>query len=412
MNILYVIHQFYPEFHSGTENFLLNLALTLQKAGHLPHVVTYGVAKEDAWKRRGSLLVKEYGYSNLPVVALQHKISPIDLNTSCHNMQIYQFALKYLKKQKRCDLVHIAHAKRLSPFAEAALCLKIPYALTLTDFWLICPKTILQTSSGTLCAGPQGGNACRELCPELSAAFVKSRLAFVGKLLEGAKSIVAPSKFLAAIFNKEFPELPIRIIPHGIDFKSVKPRARIYREAESVVFGYCGALLPNTGVHVLLKAFVNLNSKNTELKLYGSYFHEKDYFHSLQGIAGRDARIKFCGACTEEQTGEIPADIDVLVLPSVWYENYPFMLHEAMACNIPVIASNLGGIAEDIENSINGLTFQVGDELDLGKQLKLVLDNPEILNGLKKKITEYVPPRIEEEAYMYERLYRMIASPA
>jgi glycosyltransferase involved in cell wall biosynthesis len=411
MNILHVIHQFYPELHSETGKFLLHLASMLQKAGHFSQVATYHVAKEQALTSSGGLLVKEYCYRSLPVVALQHKISPIDLDTSCHNEHVYQFALKFLEGQKRCDLVHIAHAKRLAPFAEAALCLKIPYVLTLTDFWLICPKTILQTSNGTLCTGPQGGNACCELCPELSSEFVKSRWAFVGKLLEGAKSIVAPSKFLAAIFNKEFPELPIHVIPRGIDFKYMKPRARIYREGDAVVFGYCGDLLPNMGAHILLKAFANLNSKNTELKLYGSCFHEKDYFHSLQEIAGGDARIKFCGACTEEQTGEVLTDIDVLVLPSVWYENSPFVLHEAMACTIPVIASNLGGMAEDIENSVNGFTFQVGDELDLRKKMSIVLDNPEILNWLKKNMANCIPPRIEEEAYLYERLYRMSGSP-
>ena len=94
-----------------------------------------------------------------------------------------------------------------------------------------------------------------------------------------------------------------------------------------------------------------------------------------------------------------------MVLPSLWYENYPLVLHEALACNVPVIASDTGGMAEKIKDSVNGFTFQFGNETDLMHKLRRVLDAPEILNDLKKNTGESILPPVEEEAYLYDRLY-------
>lgn len=407
---MYIIHQFYPEFYSGTEKFLLNLSSTVQKDGHFARIVTYTFAEDgQSFNQNGNLLVRNYLYKSLPVVAVRHKTLPTDIHSSCGDRQIYAFALEFLQKQKRCDLVHIAHPMRLSSFARAAMQLGIPYVLTLTDFWLICPKVTLQTSSGSLCVGPEGGTVCRELCPELRSEFVRARLRMAKEILLGAKAIVSPSRFLASIFKKEIPDLNIQVIPHGMNLQFLKPNLKRYKNGDRIVFGYCGALAPHKGVHLLLKAFRNLDPMSAELKVYGSCFHETDYFQLLQEIAGQDDRIRFCGTYGEAEVGEILHGIDVIVVPSVWYENYPLVLHEASACNVPVIASNIGGMAEKIKDSITGFTFQAGHESDLKSKLKQIVENPEALNEIKQNLRKSMLFLVEEEAYMYERLYRTIA---
>ena len=411
MNILYVIHQFYPEFHTGTEKFLLNLASAVQRDAHFAQIVSYTFSEQEGFRRNRNLLVRDYSYRGLPVISVRHPKLPLDIHTSVTNPDIYQFAREFLEKKKSYDLVHIAHSMRLAPFAKAALDLGIPYILTLTDFWLICPRIILQTSTkGTLCTGPEGGQACFRYCPEFQSVFIKDRLAAAKLILSGAKALVSPSKFLAAVFEKELPDLKISVIPHGMDLRYLRANARKYSRDDKIIFSYCGGFSPHKGVHLLLKAFLDLNPRNAELQLHGSAFHEHDYFRHLQDIVGRDKRVQFCGTYTEEQVGDVMSSADVLVLPSLWYENYPLVLHEALACNVPVVSSNIGGMAEKIKDSVNGYTFQVGDEKDLGAKLRLILDNPEILNDLKDKMQGYVPPRVEEEAYMYQRLYGTCAS--
>jgi glycosyltransferase involved in cell wall biosynthesis len=65
-------------------------------------------------------------------------------------------------------------------------------------------------------------------------------------------------------------------------------------------------------------------------------------------------------------------------------------------------------MAEKITDSVNGFTFQVGEEEDLMRKLKLIIDNPEILNSLKENVGELILPTLEEEAYLYDRLYRTV----
>jgi glycosyltransferase involved in cell wall biosynthesis len=403
--ILYVIHQFYPEFHSGTERFLLNLSSALQKVGHFPQVVTYTFGNNEKPEHHKNLLVWNYAFRNIPVTALRHKTEPMDLHLSCYNEQIYKYALSFLPQDNRCDLVHITHSMRLASFAKAAIDLGIPYVLTLTDFWLICPKIILQTSKNALCAGPMSGKTCSELCPELSTSFIQSRLDFAREVLHQASGIAAPSRFLASIFKQEFPALNIRVIPHGMDSNYLKPNLKFYDAQSQITFGYCGGLSPHKGVHILLQAFRNIDAADARLKLYGAPFQEKDYFDLLRQIAGNDGRISFCGTYKAEAIGDVLADIDVMVAPSLCYESYGLAMHEALACNVPVIASNIGGAAEVIQDSVNGFTFYPGDVKDLESKMKHILDDTGELNIIKSNLGRHASPLIEEEAYLYERLY-------
>ena len=386
---------------------MLHVASSLQRDGHFTEVVTYDLYNTEPFRAGNELSAREYSYQNIPIVAVRHKAMPVDVHSACEDAEVYRFAVQFLRKTKAYDVLHCAHAMRLTSFLKAARELGLPYIVTLTDFWFICPKVVLQTSSGSLCAGPEGGAACRRLCPELSSKFVSDRLQTAKEILFGAKAVVSPSRFLAAIFKKEFPELEISIIGHGMDSWSLRPNLKRYRRGDQIVFGYTGGLAPHKGVHLLLEAFRALEASNARLKVYGSYSHEMEYAQLLLKIAEGDKRIEFCGTYKPTEVGHILQGIDVVVVPSTWYENYPLALHEALACNVPVIAADIGGSAEAIRNSVTGLLFRAGDESDLKSKLAQVAENPEILNGLKQNLTSHVPMLVEEEAYLYERLYRM-----
>ncbi len=411
MNILYIVHQFFPECRSGTEKFLLNLVSSLQQDGHAVRVVAHTLADPDGtFERNGALFIRKEVYNGIPVTAVRQRTFPVDINSSFEDPDIHRFARELLQGHGRCDLMHIAHPMRMASFAKAAMEMGIPYVLTLTDFWLLCPKIFLRTSSGALCAGPEGGETCSRLCPELQPAQVKSRPAQARQILTGAKALVAPSRFVAAVFQKEFPDLKIQIIPHGLNLKHLKPNSRMYRQGEKIVFGYSGGLAPHKGVHLLLQAFRKLQGENAELRLYGQTSHEKDYLLLLQEMARPDQRIQFRGTYTETETGEVLRNIDVMVIPSLCYETYSLTLHEALGCEVPVIAANLGALPEKIIDSATSFTFQPGSEADLRAKLQLILANPELLNGIKRAIRNQVLPLLEEEAYLYARLYRAFSS--
>ena len=71
------------------------------------------------------------------------------------------------------------------------------------------------------------------------------------------------------------------------------------------------------------------------------------------------------------------AQTDVLILPSIWPENQPVTITEAMAAKIPVIASNSGGIPELVDDEKTGLLFEAGNAQDLARKMLNIIQNPE-----------------------------------
>ena len=77
--------------------------------------------------------------------------------------------------------------------------------------------------------------------------------------------------------------------------------------------------------------------------------------------AKEDPRIEFKGYYEFNDVEKILQDIDVVIVPSIWYENAPLTISTSLAYGIPVITSDVGGMSEAIKDGQNGLTFRIGD---------------------------------------------------
>jgi glycosyltransferase involved in cell wall biosynthesis len=113
----------------------------------------------------------------------------------------------------------------------------------------------------------------------------------------------------------------------------------------------------------------------------------------VQGAAllGRQPREKFLSLMSEAR---------VLIFPSVWYEGAPGTIAEAFACGLPVIASNLGAMAEMVDHERTGLLFEPGDGADLACKVRWAFEHPEAVDAMR------VEARREfEEKYTADRNY-------
>ena len=368
-------------------------------------MVTYSFDNKDA-RQKANLLVNEYRYRGIPVTALRHLYIPGDINTRVADVDILCFAREFLSAS-RFDLVHLAHGMRLGSIANAAQESNVPTLYTITDFWTLCPKINLQTSGGALCGGPNGGAECSRFCAELDRSFVQCRLGKIKDMLTRANAIATPSRFVRSILRAELGDIKVQVIPHGIARPQMLPLPKAYRANNKLVFGYAGGLAPHKGVHILLAAFRRLNGE-AELRVYGDDTENSGYVNLLRKVAKADPRIRFCGAYTDDQVDSVFSELDVLVVPSLCYETYSFSAHEALAHSVPVIASRLGSLVDTIQEGINGFTVRAGDVEDLANQLQQITDHSERLNDLRAKLDDSVPPMVEEEAYIYQRLYNEI----
>ncbi|MFD2382394.1 glycosyltransferase family 4 protein, partial [Paenibacillus xanthanilyticus] len=381
LSILYLVHGFFPESYTGTEKFVLNMAKAMQQRGHRVKVATYsGLVPEEAPLTFGDVLGSEYEFEGIPVLAYRHRRHDPAQAAGFGDHSLLALAESILIREQP-NLLHVGHAMRGMEFVQAARNLGIPYVMTLTDFWFACPRSNLLQVDKQLCAGPEGGTACMTRC---QIPYAADRLQTQMPLLLGASRILSPSVFLASFVKQALPDLPIEVLPHGIRHETVVPNAKSYGKGSPITLIYGGSLNEHKGVHVLIAALSKVASRRLRLHIYGS--GEPAYEAALRRAAARDARISFRGPYAEGDIPRLYQEADMAVVPSVWYENYPLALHEALAAHVPVLASNIGGMAEKIVDGLNGYTFRAGDARHLAERISMVARDPALLNGLKDNI--------------------------
>ncbi|MFN8492868.1 MAG: glycosyltransferase [Caldilineaceae bacterium] len=449
MKILYLVLQFYPAWFAGTEKFVLQLAQSCQRSGHQVKVITYdaqptttlashtnnpsvtlrsakgikgkiadGLQKMGVDVRRlyrlyaaitpNPLLVREYCYENIPVLAFKYTRATGDQSVRLQNAELTRFG-KQLFAQERPDLIHIAHSMRMVPLIQAAYEMQIPYLFTLTDYWLICPRNILLTEAGRCCAGGRGGLECRRACSRLDAQHFQQRRKTMQPLLKDSQRIIAPSRFLAEKVATELGLSEITVIPYGTALQHLPQNQRRYPHDRAITFLFAARLVKEKGVALLLQAFRQLPHPQVRLCIYGA----GPLVNMVQEAAKQDARIYYGGIYSNQALGNLLTQVDVAVVPSLWHENMPLLMQEAQACGVPTLVSDVGGMTECVTDGVNGFTFRVGDVADLQRKMQMIINQPEILNAIKENICnpkpgQYRVTSLEEEATMYLEQYERI----
>lgn len=413
MRILYACHQFFPEYYTGAERYGLNLARQMQRMGHHVSVVTYATRKLDSEKPVANAATrKTFEYQGVPVVALRHV--DFDQRGGLHAISfgprdpvIYQEAKRFLNESPAFDLLHCIHPMRVGEIARAVKERGLKVILHLVDYWTLCPRATLQRPDGSLCDGPDRGNNCALHCYHTEALDrLTKRWSEAQDLLTMTDVVISPSEFLIDVFRRNRVNTAKFVyLPHGADYSVLRNFARRIDDGPRTIInlGFVGTLLPHKGVDILVKAFTKIPSDNLRLKIYGGYFEMHEYYSNLLALAKGDKRIEFCGEYQFENIADVMKDIDMVVVPSLWYENAPLVISMAQMFGIPVIASRLGGITEMVADGVNGFTFHPGDVEDLADRIRMVAANPDVLKSLSKN--KWSPPRIESEAFILERLY-------
>ena len=146
-------------------------------------------------------------------------------------------------------------------------------------------------------------------------------------------------------------------------------------------FGYIGGLNLEKGLHILLQAFAPIN--NAELRIYGTI--DNDIARNLTNSV-TNPNIHFCGPVTGIAKEKALSDLDVIIVPSIWYENAPLAIQEAYMVGCPVIASDIGGMAEFVIDGVTGWHFRNGDADDLRKKINNLIGNPEVVEEFRDNL--------------------------
>jgi len=236
---------------------------------------------------------------------------------------------------------------------------------------------------------------------------VERRWEAVREALARIDHLVAPSPFLRRMFvDFGVPEERILLADYGFD-RSRFPSPPERRDRRMPLrFGFVGSLLPVKGLHLAVEAFRGVDPSRAGLRVYGSRGHRPDYVQELERRA-EGHPIRFLGEFDNERIAEILASLDVLVIPSVWYENSPLTIHEGFLAGLPVITSDLGGMKDLVREGHNGFLFRPGDAADLRRRVDEILARPEILDEVRGRPEEV--RTVAEDAAGLERLYERLA---
>ena len=175
----------------------------------------------------------------------------------------------------------------------------------------------------------------------------------------------------------------IVIIPNGIDINllNLSANTSIFRESLSLhnrqVVLFVGTIIPRKGLECLVKAMYCLKQKPLLLIVGPESRHEKYYMKNLKNIIrarGLSDDIKLIGPLDKAMLELAYLSADVFVLPSS-AEGLPAVLLEAMSYKKCVIASNIPGISDVINDGENGVLFDVDNYKDLSNKLEYLLNN-------------------------------------
>jgi len=462
MRILLVSHDFLPNHPSGTEIYTWQIGSALKALGHEVHVFT---TEKDVGRPNLRVDLREYG--GLPVHELVNNLFYNDFRETWDYPPAARSFGVFLDDLKPdvVHFMHLLYLS--VDCVEEAKKRGLPVIFTLHDYWLQCPRfgqrvhadksvchdidfdtcgeclsnfkyrqTRVERATAKVLASLNSGLGV-DLAPAARrvADLMKRRRPSAAKplaleseedwgeraeergravrerdgelrrrLLPNVYRFLAPSRFLRDSFLEwGIPPEQIRHSRAGIDLTPFAGFERVPSDRVRVAF--IGTLAPHKGAHVLLDAWAELPADvraKAELVVYGPKAHNPGYVRTLEERAER-CGARLAGGLDREAVVDALAHVDLLVVPSVWYENSPLIILEALATRTPLAVTDLGGMAELVEPGVSGFRFAMGDAKDLAGVLRHAITEPSALGDLYP--AEYEVKGVDVDARELDALY-------
>lgn len=371
----------------GTEVQTQREISLLRTKGHMVSLLTFDPNVEQ---------LQDDSYYNLPL--LSNAISRVYYRNRINKTDFKR--IKDVIDRINPDVIHINNLQD-NAFTVLEACKGFPVLKTIRDPGLVCPKTTCLTSKQEICSGYINHYCFKCIGFNLNyqiAALQSNSLR--AQYLSSVTKFICPSQYLSDVCSKN--GFPTSCVNNPFDFSIVKKIS----PSNSKCFLYYGYVSKDKGAENLLKAF----------KLFHNEFSDSSLI-----IAGKlgdislseiqkynDYGVKYKGVLSQSEIMELYKDIYCVVVPSIWLENYPNTVLEALACRTLVIGSKRGGIGELIGN--NELMFNPLDVYEIKNALKNAYEMPaedyySLVENNYKKIE--INNRLEK---YYDRLIKCLES--
>jgi glycosyltransferase involved in cell wall biosynthesis len=408
MKLLFVSNGFPPRGQWGTEFYTHQLVLGLREAGH--EVAVMHPVRDGAQPRYR--LERAEGDRGIPVYLLHNPGDPSKRFESSYRDPVVEERFREVLDQWQPDLVHFTYllwglSIGLPRVAREA---GVARVATLTDYGLLCHRGQMFNADLERCGGPHPPAVCARcvrqpsiydlpLVPRLAkhaAAGLLSRVGGAGRVVveadferreEAAREalselqvLIAPTRVLAESFMR-WGAAPERL---AVECYSIDPEpyavARPEPPRSPVRFGFFGQFTPHKGLHVLFEAVELLSHRLPEsvepweVQLYGKPAGGRNQLYGRRVFERDPGRRVIVGeSFSPPEAPRVLAPLHALVLPSLWDENAPLTCLQARAAGVPILGSDVAGIAEVIRHGEHGLLFPPGDAAALADCMREVI---------------------------------------
>ena len=320
---------------------------------------------------------------------------------------------KAFLQQLQPDVIHFHHTIRFGVEAIQVARQTLPnvkIVLTIHEFILICNRDgqMVRRDNNELCeyASP---NRCYRCFPEHSPQQFKMREEFLKAHLDLIDKFISPSHFLAKRFiDWGLPKSKMTVMENGRKLYEPAPYRQLEIGQKRNHFGFFGQINPYKGVLLILQAVEYLiKNKFTDfhVDLFGNIsssfpeFQEEftDFLDKYKEIVTHHGKYK------QPEIPELIQLVDWVIVPSVWWENSPLVIQEVFMHKRPIICSNIGGMAEKVEDKVTGLHFKARNKTSLAKKMKKACLEEKTWKTLAHNITERLS--IKESARQHIFLY-------
>jgi glycosyltransferase involved in cell wall biosynthesis len=292
--------------------------------------------------------------------------------------------------------------------------------LTLHEYLAICNNSgqMVKTNADRLCyrASPA---ACHGCFPEASAEDFFLRELYLKSFLDLVDVFISPSRFLVERYVAwGLPREKFVVVENGLDVQQAAPPRQARPNGTRGRFAFFGQISRFKGLHVLLEAIdllpghLRTGADGISLDVHGAHltWQTREYQDRISDLIRSTARsVRMLGRYRREDLPALMRGVDWVVIPSTWWENSPLVIQEAFAHGRPVICSDIGGMAEKVQNGQNGIHFRVGNPRDLADRLVEAATTPGLWERLRAGIQ--APWTVREMADRHLEIYDRLAEP-
>ena len=365
-----------------------------------------GCATQGAAIRLGVNLTQPFGADDF----LYTPSAPFEYFKFANHDAEYPGMLERLITQLQPDIVHAHHYTILGVETFAIIQRAAPHCrvvVTLHEYLAICHNhgQMVKTQDNRLCQRASSID-CANCFPDIAPRDFFLRELYIKKFIGHVDMFLSPSEFLAERYVAwGLPRERVRVV------ENMPPRQRTAPDkaepptedaatGRDIHIGFFGQMSPLKGIEVLLDAAAALEAAgvaNLVIDIYGDYSNQPLPFQArvTQALQAASRNVTYHGPYDNAEVLALMRGVDAVVVPSIWWENAPVVIQEALLAGRPVICSDIGGMAEKVRPGLDGLHFSAGRPRSLARVLQTVAEKPDILQGLARTIR---PPWSKPEA--------------